>query len=86
MLAPLFRSNDRLARARSQILAHRALLFARTALRRGDYPFAAARLAEGFGRAPLRALRIAVRRAQRNRRQNARVQAGLRNEVGSDDD
>lgn len=49
------------------IRAHRALFFARTALRRKDFGFAGKRLAEAFTLAPVRSSRIALRRLYRNR-------------------
>ena len=54
------------ARALRQIRAHRALLFARIALRRGDTAFAAVRLGEALWTAPLRSLNILFRRLSRN--------------------
>lgn len=73
------------ARSRRQILAYRSLYFARTALRRGDYAYAARRLAESFARAPVRALRIASRRLARNRSARATVyEVAVRGRVSHD--
>lgn len=68
-----------------KILAYRSLFFARTALRRGDYAFAARRAIESLLRAPARTLKIAIRRILRNRRL-ARAAAGsqLEDNVGHD--
>lgn len=62
------RDNPTVAGARRQILAHRALFFAGTALRRHDFVFAVKCLAESFASAPARALQIAIRRLYRNLR------------------
>ncbi len=67
------RENRDVARKRQHIHAHRALFFARTALRRHDFAFALLRLAEGFSRAPVRTLHIAARRLFRNLNPNAPV-------------
>lgn len=54
------------ARNEKSIRAHRALLFSRIGISRGDYSFAAARLLEALGRAPFRSMRIVFERLRRN--------------------
>jgi len=67
------RVNHDVARERQHIQAHRALFFARTALRNHDFAFAMVRLAEGLCMAPVRTFQIAVRRLGRNLNPNSPV-------------
>ena len=68
VLHRVLRDRPACARHQRQIRAHRALFFARLALARKDYGFAAARLFEAFSGAPVRSLQIVARRLSRNLR------------------
>jgi len=65
VLDRVFGDRPELARARSQVVAHRALFFFRVGLRHADFLFAVSRLGEALWTAPVRSIIIGASRLAR---------------------
>ena len=72
VLSRVFRQSRECARREGHVRAHRALVFARLGIARGDYSFAVRRLFEALWEAPVRSMQIILLRLSRNLRPAAR--------------